>query len=30
VEVLPNVWVRTSNRYDRSDTLLRLTLDLSF
>lgn len=30
VEVIPNVWVRNSNRYSQSDTLLRLTLDLSF
>jgi len=30
VEVMPNVWIRNSNRHDRSDTLLRLTLDLTF
>jgi len=30
VEVIPNVWIRNSNRYGESDTLLRLTLDLSF
>lgn len=30
VEVIPNVWIRNSNRYDQSDTLLRLTLDVSF
>ncbi len=30
VEVIPNVWIRNSNRYSQSDTLLRLTLDLSF
>jgi hypothetical protein len=30
VRVIPNVWIRNSNRYTRSDTLARLTLDLSF
>ena len=29
VEVIPNVWHRTSTRYDEPDTLLRLTLDVS-
>ncbi len=30
VEFIPNVWIRNSNRYDQSDTLLRLTLDVTF
>lgn len=30
VEVIPNVWIRNSNRYEQSDTLLRLTLDVTF
>ncbi|MFB6229532.1 MAG: hypothetical protein ABEL04_00110 [Salinibacter sp.] len=30
VEVVPNVWIRNSNRHNRSDVLLRLTLDLTF
>lgn len=30
VEVIPNVWHRPSTRYEKPDTLLRLTLDLSF
>ncbi|PSQ80777.1 MAG: hypothetical protein BRD41_04310 [Bacteroidetes bacterium QS_1_63_11] len=30
VALTPNVWIRNSNRFSESDTLLRLTLDLSF
>jgi hypothetical protein len=30
VEVIPNVWARTSTRFSGTDALARLTLDLSF
>ncbi len=29
IEIIPNVWHRTSTRYDDPDTLLRLTFDIS-